>query len=147
MTLPLSNGDSEFTITQPAVGTHAVAVAYAQQTNYAAAGPITRDFTVTLAPVNVNLTMNPSKRSVQAGTSIIFQAKVTSWSAGPPNATGAVSFYDGSNLLATVPVNTNGQASYATASLSIGYHTITATYSGGANYASGSNSVTLTITH
>jgi hypothetical protein len=146
VTLPLSNGTAEFTITRPAVGTHTVVVAYAQQTNYAAAGPQTRDFTVTLAPVNVNLTLNPSKRTVEAGTSVTFKADVTSWSAGPPNATGAVSFSDGNNLLATVPVNPSGKADYATASLTIGYHTITATYSGGANYASGSNSVTIMIT-
>jgi hypothetical protein len=147
VTLPLSNGNAEFTITRPAVGPHTVVVDYAQQNNYAAAGPQIRDFTVTLAPVNVNLTLNPSKRTVEAGTSITFQADVTSWSAGPPNATGAVSFSDGNNLLATVPVNPSGQADYATASLTIGYHTISAAYSGGANYAPGSKSVPLTITH
>jgi hypothetical protein len=147
VTLPLSNGNAEFTITRPAVGSHTVVVDYAQQTNYAAAGPITRDFTVTLAPVNVNLTMTPSRRTVEAGTSVTFQANVTSWSVGPPNATGSVSFYDGSNLLATVPVNPSGKADYATASLTIGYHTITATYSGSANYAPGSSSVTIMITH
>jgi hypothetical protein len=145
--VPLSLGNADFTITMPTVGTHTVVVAYAQQTNYAAADPQTRDFTVTLAPVNVDLTFTPFKRTVQAGTNITFQADVTSSSAGPPNSTGVVSFFDGSQPLTTVPVNTSGQASYTTASLSLGYHTITATYSGGANYASGSNSVTITITH
>jgi hypothetical protein len=147
VTLSLSNGNAEFTITRPAVGVHTVVVDFAQQTNYAAADPQTREFTVTLAPVNVNLTMTPSRRTAEAGTSVTFQANVTSWSAGPPNATGSVSFYDGSNLLATVPVNPSGQADYATASLTIGYHTISAAYSGGANYAPGSKSVPLTITH
>jgi Bacterial Ig-like domain (group 3) len=48
--------------------------------------------------------------------------------------------------LATIPVNANGQASSASASLSAGTHTINATYAGGTNYASGSASVTITVT-
>jgi len=48
-------------------------------------------------------------------------------------------------LLATVPVNASGQASYTTSSLPNGSDTITATYAGGTNYASGSSSVTITI--
>jgi hypothetical protein len=79
--------------------------------------------------------------------SITFQVAVSSWSAGPPNANGAVSFYDGGTLLSTVPVNASGQAGYTTSSLSAGTHTITAAYAGGTNYASGSESVTITLTH
>jgi hypothetical protein len=62
------------------------------------------------------------------------------------DANGAISFYDGATLLATIPVNANGQASAASASLSAGTHTINATYAGGTNYASGSASVTITVT-
>ena len=74
-----------------------------------------------------------------------FQAAVTSRSDGPPDDNGSVSFYKGSTLLATVPVNASGQASYTTSSLPNGSDTITATYAGGTNYASGSSSVTITI--
>jgi hypothetical protein len=79
------------------------------------------------------------------GTSIIFKASVTSSSACPPDDNGAVSFYDGSTLLATVPVNSSGQASDTTSSLPSGSQTITATYAGGNNYVSGSSSVTITL--
>jgi len=119
-------------------------VAYAQQTNYSAATSQTETFTVTPAPVNVSLT--PSGWYTKAGTTLTFQAAVSSWSAGAPNANGAVSFYDGATLLAAVPVNASGQASFTTASLAAGTHTITATYAGGTNYASGSASVTITLT-
>jgi hypothetical protein len=67
------------------------------------------------------------------------------WSAAPPNPTGAVSFFDGSTLLASIPVDSAGQASYATATLSQGSHTITATYQGGTNYTIKSASVTITL--
>ncbi len=139
----LSHGSAGFTITKPIAGNHSVAISYAQQTNYAAAAPQTNNFTVTAAPVQVSLT--PSTWYTTVGTSITFSASITSWSAGPPDDNGAVSFYNGSTLLATVPVNSTGQASYTTSNLSAGSHTITATYAGGVNYASGSSSITITL--
>jgi polygalacturonase/sugar lactone lactonase YvrE len=141
--VPISNGNAGFILTKPAAGNHAVAIGYAQQTNYAAAATQIENFTVTSAPVNVSLT--PSTWYTTAGTSITFQASVASWSAGPPSGNGAVSFYDGSTLLATVPVNSNGQSSYTTSTLPVDSQTITATYTGGVNYASGSSSVTITL--
>ncbi|MGB6695545.1 MAG: Ig-like domain repeat protein [Terracidiphilus sp.] len=142
--VPLSSGSAQFTITKPAAGNQSVVIGYAQQTNYAAAASQTENFTVTPAPVNVSLT--PSTWYTTAGTSITFQAAVASYSAGPPDGNGSVSFYNGSTLLATVPVNATGQASYTTSSLPAGSDKITATYAGGTNYASGSTSVTITIT-
>jgi sugar lactone lactonase YvrE len=144
VTVPLSNGNAQFTLTKPNVGTHTVIIGYAQQTNYAAGKSQTETFTVTAAPVIVSLT--PSSWFAKAGTSLTFQSTVSSWSAGAPNATGAISFYDGATLLSTVPVNASGQASYTTSSLAAGSHTITATYAGGTNYATGSDSVTITLT-
>ena len=144
VTVPLSNGNAQFTLTKPIVGTHTVLVAYAQQTNYAAAAAQTETFTVTSAPVNVSLT--PSSWYAKAGTSLTFQAAVTSWSAGAPNANGTVSFFDGTTLLSSIPVNASGQASITTASLPAGTNTITATYAEGTNYASGTASVTITLT-
>jgi uncharacterized repeat protein (TIGR01451 family) len=142
-TLPINNGNVQFTITKPVVGNHKVVVAYAQQTNYAAAPANTQTFTVTQAPVNVALT--PSTWYTNAGTNITFQVAVTSWSTGAPNANGSVQFYDGQTLLSTVPVNASGQASFTAANLAVGSHNITATYSGGTNYASGSGSAAITI--
>lgn len=46
---------------------------------------------------------------------------------------------------ATVPVNSSGQATYSTTSVPIGKQTVTATYAGGTDYASGSASVTIMI--
>jgi hypothetical protein len=142
--VPLSNGNAQFAIVKPAAGSQSVVIGYAQQTNYAAAPSQTENFTVTAAPVNVSLT--PSTWYAKAGTAVTFQAGVTSWSAGAPDNNGSVSFYKGSTLLATVPVNSTGQANYATSSLPAGSDTITATYAGGSNYASGSSSVTITLT-
>ncbi len=55
--------------------------------------------------------------------------------AGEPVATGTVSFFDGSKLLATLPVFPDGTASLTTSALAPGLHTITAAYNGDAVYA------------
>ena len=142
-TVSLTNGNAGFTINSPAVGSHTVVIAYPQQTNYGASSQ-EQTFSVTPAPVNVSLT--PSSWYTTVGTSLTFSASVASWSAGPPNGVGSVTFYDGSTSLATVAVNGNGQASFTTSSLAPGSHNITATYAGAVNYASGSSNVTITLT-
>jgi hypothetical protein len=142
--VPLSDGNAQFTIAKPQVGNQNVVVAYTQQANYAAASPQTENFVVTAAPVNVSLT--PSTWWANAGTSVTFQVSVSSWSAGPPNNNGSVAFYDGTILLAIVPIDSTGQSSYTTSTLPSGSQTIVATYSGGVNYASGSSSATITLT-
>jgi hypothetical protein len=55
--------------------------------------------------------------------------------------TGSVTFRDGTTLLATVALDANGHASYATNTLAIGAHAISASYSGDAGNAAavGSN--------
>jgi Bacterial Ig-like domain (group 3) len=144
VSVPVSNGTANFTINRPAAGNHVVVVACAQQTNYAAAGPMTENFTVALAAVNVLL--SPSSWYTSASAGIAFQANVTSSSAGAPNANGSVEFFDGSKLLAAVPVSASGQASYSTNGLAAGSHTITATYVNGTNYSSGSSTINITLT-
>ena len=142
VTVPLTNGNAGFTLTEPIVGSHTVIVAYPQQTNYGAATQ-TKTFSVTSAPVNVSLT--PSSWYANVGTSLTLSASVASWSAGPPSGTGTVSFYDSGTLLGKVAVNENGQASYTTSSLAAGNHNITATFAGATDYASGTTSVTITL--
>jgi hypothetical protein len=141
--IPLSGGNAQLSLPLPVVGNHTLAISYAPQGNFAGAGPQTSNFTVTPAPVNIAL--SPSSWYSPVGSSLTFSVTISSWSAGPPNATGSVSFYDGSTLLATVPVKSNGGASYTINTLSVGSQTIKATYSGGTDYASGSNSVSITL--
>ena len=60
-----------------------------------------------------------------------------------PNAipTGSVTFTDNGHLIATVPVDANGQASFSTSSLLAGNHAITANYPGDASNAAASATV------
>jgi hypothetical protein len=142
VTIALGNGSAGFTLTRPIVGSHTIVITYPQQTNYGAAAQ-TEMFSVSAAPVNVSLT--PSSWYSPTGTSLTFSTSVTSWSAGPPDGTGAVSFYDNGSLLATVPVDASGTASFTTSSLAAGSHNITGTFGGAPNYASGSSSATIKL--
>lgn len=142
----LSSGNANITIPKPPVGNHTVSISYAAQTNYAAAGPKVQNFVVTAAPVVVQLT--PSSWYLTGGT-LTLTASIQSWSAGPPNANGQVTFTSGSTVLGTAPVNATGSASVSVpaSSLTNGSKQITATYSGGLNYATGSTTITITVAH
>ncbi len=144
VTVPLSNGVANFVVPMPPAGNHTVVMGYAAQTNYAAAKSSTVHFTVTPAPVILQLT--PSTWYATGGN-VTLSVAIQSWSAGPPNALGTVSFYNGSTLLATVPVTAGGKAAttVAASTLGNGSKTLKASYSGSANYASGTASVTITV--
>jgi hypothetical protein len=144
ISVPLSAGNALVNIPLPAAGTHTVVIGYAQQTNYAAAKSQAVTFTVT--PAVVSMTMTSTASPNKAGAKVSFGAAVTSTSAGAPNATGFVIFSDGTTVLATVPVDSAGKASYTTTTLALGSHTILATYTGSTNYATASASAKEFIT-
>jgi hypothetical protein len=142
--LTLANGGAQFTLTAPAAGNHVVSIAFGQQGDFATARPFTQSFTIAQAPVSLSLT--PSSWYTSASNGVSFTAVVSSWSAGPPSGIGSMQFFDGNNLLATVPVDASGQASYSSSTLKPGSHTVTATYTGSTNYSGGSVSVIITLT-
>jgi hypothetical protein len=72
---------------------------------------------------------------------VTFTATVSSVSGTP---TGSVVFSEGATTLATTTL-TGGVASFSTSALSLGVHTITATYGGNATFASSSNTASQTI--
>jgi hypothetical protein len=90
--------------------------------------------------------ITPSTWYVTGGT-LKLTASVQSSSAGAPNATGSVTFKVGTNVIANVPVNATGSASTSVlaSALPNGNDVITATYSGGTNYATGTGSITVQV--
>jgi hypothetical protein len=64
----------------------------------------------------------------------------TNGSALVATPTGSVTFRDGATLLATVALDANGHASYATDTLALGAHAISASYSGDAGNAAAAGS-------
>jgi hypothetical protein len=77
-------------------------------------------------PSTTTVTASPSAANV--GASVELTATVTC-SADPSGGLG-VTFFDGGDVLNTVPVGADGQAEYTTAFTTPGTHTITAAYNG-----------------
>jgi hypothetical protein len=79
----------------------------------------------------------PDDRSVVVGQPITFNAMVTNPAAGGPTPTGAVSFFDGTNAIATNIPLVNGLASAAATNLAGGAHFINVLYAGDTFFPTG----------
>jgi len=122
-------------------GTHQVVASYAGDSNYKATTSSATSLTaVQGAPtVSVIASGNPEPY----GTSVILTSTVAGGGLTP---TGGVTFYDGSAKLGAGTLNSSGVVTYATNALSIGSHSITASYTGDSNYSTGTSaSLMLTI--
>ena len=95
------------------------------------------------SPAASKTTVNASTTQPTQGQSVTLTAAVAPAS-GSGTPTGSVIFYDGTTQLGNATLAT-GQAAYATTSLTVGSHSVTAAYSGDANYAASTSSA-LTIT-
>ena len=91
-----------------------------------------------LAPTTTALTSssNPSN----FGQSVTFTATATS-EGFQVTPTGTVTFFDGSTNLGVSNLNASAQATLSTSTLTVGTHSITATYNGDTNFASSTSSV------
>ncbi len=118
-----------------------ITYSYAAAGNYTAATDRSTSLTVNApAPTTTALTssLNPSS----FGASVTFTGTVASQNGTP---TGSVFFYDGQTQLGSA-VLSGGSAKFATTSLSIGTHAITAAYDGGNTSFARSTSAVLTQT-
>jgi hypothetical protein len=78
-------------------------------------------------PKNTLLSIASSNTKVASGTSVTLTATLSALASNP---SGTVTFYDGTTALGSPVTITQGTASMQTSGLSVGAHTITATYSG-----------------
>jgi hypothetical protein len=90
------------------------------------------------------VTASPNPSSV--GEGITFTATVTAGSPGAGIPTGMVTFNEGTTMLGSGMLDSNGRATFSTSSLALGTHTITAVYSGDTNFTtSTSQAFTATV--
>ncbi|WP_457462971.1 Ig-like domain-containing protein [Streptomyces sp. TE5632] len=92
-------------------------------------------------PSSTTVTASPSAASV--GAPVELTATVTC-SADPSGGLG-VTFFDGGDILDTVPVGTDGQAEYTTAFATPGTHTITAAYNGNEDCFASNSETTVAV--
>ena len=123
---------------------HTITATYAGSNTYAGSTATAITVTVGKDPVGTAL-LGASPNPSTSGTSVTFTATLSTTPYGI-EPTGTVKFYSGGAFIGSGTLS-SGVATFATSSLPVGTHTITATYQGDANYtAVTSNSVKQTIT-
>lgn len=96
------------------------------------------------AAVSSGTTVQATPSTATTGQSVELSATVTC--TGDPSGGLGMTFFDGTDLLTTVPVGTDGSASYETSFATTGTHTITAAYNGNANCDASNNTTTVQVT-
>jgi len=133
----LSNGGSaQFTVGGLSAGSHSVTAVYSGDTNFTAS-------TSAALAETVNQGSTSTAISSSANASAFDQSVTFTATVQPPagaTATGAVTFMDGATSLGSVTLSSNS-GQLAISALTVGTHSITASYVGGANL-SGSTSAT-----
>ena len=93
---------------------------------------------------STSLILTSSTNVAMQGTAVTFSVTMSS-GINPVAPSGTVQFFDESTPLGAPVQSNGGQATFTTSSLSVGFHTINATYSGDNNYLAGKGSITQTI--
>ena len=135
-TLPLdSTGTEVYTTSNLTLGFHDFEAFYPGNTTYAPSTGFSNSVVVVATPTTtLGLTGTPNPATLGQNVTFTATVSVTGNGAAP---TGVVAFLDsGGSALAVVPLSAAGVAVFQTNSLIIGTHTIQASYSGNANYAS-----------
>ena len=149
-----SNVGATYTMTS-GTGTCSVIANQAGNTDYSAAPPVTESVTATMASGsgNISVTASSVASSIYPNQADTLSATVTvAGAGGAPAGTGeTISFYDGATLLGTGTLSTvdandsSASLNFTASQLTLGGNSITAVYSGDANYSS-TTSAAITVT-
>ena len=131
-----AQGVATFATTTLTAGPHTLTAVYAGDTNHAGStsSALTQRI-VQPSQIGLSSSVNPSV----AGASVVLSVKMAlSGSLAP---TGTVNFLDGAQLIGTGTLDGTGAASFATTTLSVGSHNLTASYAGDANFSAVTSAV------
>src|SRR5262249_12979320 len=134
-----ATGQATLSTSSLAIGTHAIKVLYAGDTNFASSSSAV--LTQIVNPAASLTTISAATTPSVFGQSVAFTATVTAAVPGMGTPTGTVTFVDGSTPLGSAVLDGSGTASFATSSLGVGAHAITGVYSGDTHFASSTSAV------
>ncbi|HEY3052251.1 MAG TPA: Ig-like domain-containing protein [Thermoanaerobaculia bacterium] len=124
-----SSGRAAFTTSALSAGTHALKAVFTGASGYEPSASPTLSQVITPSPVTVTI-LSSFPNPAFVGQPITFIAIVT---AGALIPSGNVQFMNGTQVIATVPLDASGRAGIRTA-LPAGTHSITASYLGGSGF-------------
>jgi Bacterial Ig-like domain (group 3) len=141
----LSGAQAAVTVSSLSVGPHSINAAYSGDSNFLASTSSALSQVVNQASTTTSLTSSASPSTLNGSINLTANLSVVTPGAGTP--TGTLSFQEGSNVFATSPVNSSGQATFSTATLSVGGHSLVASYSGDANFQPSSGTISQQIAY
>ncbi len=133
----LSGGAATFSTSSLVVGAHTITATYGSDNNFNASSGATTQ-TVERASTATALTSAPNPTVF--GQSVTFTATISATVPGAGIPTGVVTFTEGAAVLGTGNLNASGVATLSIGSLSVGVHTIVATYAGDTDFTTSNGS-------
>jgi hypothetical protein len=138
------SGRATFSTSSLSAGNHFISISYSGDANLPG-GIATLVQTIHAFATGTIVTSSPKPST--AGQKVTFTATVIHKGSGTP--TGLIRFAEGTKILAQVPLDSTGHATFSTSSLTAGSHTITAAYLSDPVFAgsTGSDSASPQIVH
>ncbi|HUL44635.1 MAG TPA: Ig-like domain repeat protein [Bacteroidota bacterium] len=137
-------GKAALNISSLSAGLHSIIAEYNDDANFSPSSSLAISDTVLKS--NTQTTVVSGTNPSPFGFSVTFTASVSAVAPGSGIPTGNVVFKDGVTPIDTAVLNGSGQAMFATSSLAVAVHSITATYADDANFnPSGSTAVSDTV--
>jgi len=139
-TATLASGEATLSVQFSMVGAHIITAIYTGNGELNPSVSVPGTIVVDPNATSIVLTADPSTGVV--GTWVTFTATFD-----PSNATGTVTFFDGSTVLGSDEISETGIATISTSSLAVGTHNIVASYGGDSTHTAAiSNHVEVTVT-
>src|SRR5439155_4105187 len=127
-----SAGQATFTLSSLSVGSHSITASYGGDTVFVGSTSFTLNQVVGQAATTTAVVadVNPSI----VGQAVTLTATVRAAAPGAGSPTGTVTFTDGSTSLGIAKLDSSGNGTLSTSSLSLGVHSITVAYGGDGNF-------------
>lgn len=138
-----ATGHAILTTSKLTADKHFINVTYAGDANFPAAGAALVQFVHAAAS---KVTLTSSANPAVFGQQVTLKASIAGIMAGASTPSGQVTFRIGSAVIAQVPVNGSGVASFSTSSLALGASTISATYASDTVFAASASSLVQLVT-
>jgi autotransporter-associated beta strand protein len=132
-----TTGHARYSTSSLGLGSHPITAIYSGSSFYAAGSAALTQSVLSPTTTTVRVDINPSTY----GQVITFTTAVVATAPGAPTPTGNVTFLDGSNPLTTTTLDGSGHATFSTALLSAGPHTIKVQYVGDGTDAASTSAV------
>lgn len=125
-----ANGIATFTISSLSVGMHSISGSYPADSNGHLASTSPAITQVVDEATTTSLSSSAPTGQIRIGSSVTFTAAASISGNGGITPDGSISFFDGATQLGTVQLQPGVAATFTTASLANGMHSITAAYNG-----------------